>query len=125
MSLLDKQTPVVTPEQAAARRQADINRKVQFLLSTPISTFNNNLSALTAGMTALWDDEHPQDILDGLGNKGAELFQLSALLAQFLVGAVELAATGDSATALSAKINAALAKIKPYTVANGKVTLNS
>jgi len=101
MSLLDTQ-----PEQFNRTEQ-----KVKRVLAMPSQLFNQILQQWSQGVSAIWDDETPQAILDGVGDKGLETFTRSAALAVFL----ESQKPGCTTEVV--------AKIKSFTVDNGRIVI--
>ncbi len=88
-----------------------IAQKAERLLRAPAQVFNQLLNQWQQGIADIWDDANPQAVLDELGTKAPELFQLSSQLAGFL----ETMKPGCTA--------AASAKVKPFTVVSGKVVI--
>lgn len=79
-------------------------RKAESLRRFPAIQFNQLLQSWKQQVSAIWDDENPQGILDELGTDGAALFALSASLAAYLES-VKAVCTAET-----------LAKVKAFTV---------
>jgi hypothetical protein len=125
MPLLDVTSPTLTPEQLAAKRAAEVRRKASVLTTSTTYSFNALLTSLTSSFGVLWDDENPQEILDALGTAGPELFQLSSLTLQFLGAVTDVSAMGEHNRAVKEKLTGLAAKVKPFTIVNGKIHLTS
>ena len=111
MSLLDPITNNVSPAAQKAKQ----------LRSSTAQIFNQVLRQWENGINLLWNDSDPQAVLDALEADGAssvELFTRSAALAEFLIA--QNPPTGDLA-----RITAAAAKVKPFTVVKGKILITT
>jgi hypothetical protein len=109
MSLLDPIENTVSPAAQKARQ----------LRQSAAQIFNQTLHQWEQGINLLWDDANPQAVLDALeadGGSSVELFTRSKELVEFLV------AQNPPASEL-ALINAAIAKVKPFTVVDGKILI--
>lgn len=85
MSLLDATPPqTLTDAQKEQQRKAQIHTKVSALLTSPAQNFNNLFNQWNQGMSFVWDDPNPADILEGIGIHAVELFALSSDTAKFL-----------------------------------------
>jgi hypothetical protein len=109
MSLLNPIENTVSPAAQKARQ----------LRQSTVQIFNQTLRQWEQGINLLWDDANPQAVLDALeanGGSSVELFTRSKELAEFLV------AQNPPAPEL-ARINKAIAKVKPFTVVAGKILI--
>lgn len=115
MSLLDPITPaapVLSDTDIARIRARHIQVTAQQLRALPATEFAVLFAAFSGGVSQIWDDPNPADILAALGTDATALFDLSAKTVTFL----ELLKPGCT--------SAVTAKIKPTTSHDdGTVTL--
>jgi len=94
-------------------------QKARQLRQSTVHIFSQTLRQWEQGINLLWNDANPQAVLDALeadGGSSVELFTRSGELAEFLV------AQNPPAPELD-RINAAIAKVKPFTVVAGKILI--
>ena len=109
MSLLNPIEDTVSPAAQKARQLRQITAQI----------FNQTLRQWEQGIDFLWSDVNPQAVLDALeadGGSSVELFTRSGELSAFLI------AQNPPAPEL-ARINAAIAKVQPFTVVDGKILI--
>ena len=109
MSLLNPIEDTVSPAAQKARQ----------LRQSTVQIFNQTLRQWEQGINLLWNDANPQAVLDALeadGGSSVELFTRSRELSAFLI------AQNPPAPEL-ARINAAIAKVQPFTVVDGKILI--
>lgn len=121
MSLLN---PINIPEPTQAQldqhRKDAVKMKANALTNAPLQNFNALLSQWQNGISLVWEDSSPQDIISAIdaiartrSTNVSELFALSAKTAAFL----ESLQTGCTTVSIG--------KIKAYTVnADGSITVN-
>jgi len=109
MSLL---TPIENNVSPAAQKALQLRQ-------CTVQLFNQTLHQWEQGIDLLWNDANPQAVLDALeadGGSSVELFTRSGELSAFLIAQ-------NPATPELARINAAIAKVKPFTVVDGKILI--
>ena len=78
------------------------------------------IQGVVSSLSAIWEDENPQDVLDALGTDAQELFELNTNTVAFLAG--ELTGKRDNELGV---IMGLVAKVQAHTVnEDGSVTID-
>ena len=95
-------------------------RKANRVLRSAKQSTDALIQGVISSLSAIWEDENPQDVLDALGTDAKELFELNTNTVAFLAG--ELTGKRDNDLA---EIMALVAKVQPNTVnEDGTVTID-
>jgi hypothetical protein len=102
-------------------QETEAQKIAREVLDSPRSMRDTLLNALDYRVSRLWSAPNPQAVLDEIGTKGRDLFEINEAFASTLQALLQSQNDSEGLT----RLDAIIAKIKPCTIhANGSVTIN-